>query len=116
MHSTGCFIKDKRSFSEKHWGHRTAIYSELATDPTPSQWNKFYASLRVNSGFQDKLNKCSWPMMDQTDNPQHYFIAGSDPADGDDTNDVDDIDNASDFGGNTGTNSTADDTIKTDTE
>ena len=47
MHLTGYFVEDKCPFSEKFWGHRTAIYVKLAKGLTASQWNSFYAGVRA---------------------------------------------------------------------
>jgi len=80
MHSQGFFIKDCRSFSEKNWGHRTAIYLKLAGDMTAAQWAGFYGMLRVHEDIRDKLEEFSKPAEQWTDDPNEYFIAGSDPA------------------------------------
>jgi len=79
MHSQGFFIKDRRSFSEKNWGHRTAIYLKLAKDMTATQWAGFYGMLRVHEDIQDKLEEFSKPAEQWTDDPDEYFIAASDP-------------------------------------
>ena len=80
MHSQGFFIKDRRSFSEKNWGHRTVIYLKLANDMTATQWARFYSMLRVHEDIQDKLEESGEPAEKWTDDPNKYFIAGSDPA------------------------------------
>jgi len=80
MHSTGYFIKDKRSYSEKFWGQRTAIYVKLAKEMSASQWNNLYAAIRFAGGVQDKLEEFSKPVQHWTDDPDEYFIMGSDPA------------------------------------
>lgn len=79
MHTMGCFIKSRRSFSERHWGHRTAVYSKLAKDMTAAQWTGFYSMLRVHEDILDKLDEISKPAEQWTDDPEEYFIAGSDP-------------------------------------
>ena len=79
MHSTGHFIEDKRSFSEKFWGHRTAIYIKLVKELSNSRWESFYAGLAYSENVQEKLNECSKPVETWTNNPDEYFIAGSDP-------------------------------------
>lgn len=81
MHSTGGFIEDKRPFSDKYWGHRTAIYVKLAKDLSTSQWNNFYAALSYAEDVQERLEGYSCPVEHWTDNPDEYFIIGSDPVD-----------------------------------
>ena len=80
MHSTGHFIEDKRAFSAVGCGHRTAVYLKLANELTISQWNSFYTSLRLAGDFQEKLKEFSRPVENWTDDPNAYFIMGSDPA------------------------------------
>ena len=84
MHSLGFFIKGSGSFSEKYWGNRTPIYLKLAKDMTPARWGRFYAMLRVHDGIQGKLKEFSKPAERWADNPDEYFIAGSDPAEEED--------------------------------
>ena len=79
MHSTGSFIDDRRPFSEKNWGHRTVIYAKLAKDMNTLQWNSFYAGLGYAGEIQQKMKECSRPVEHWTDNPDEYFIVGSDP-------------------------------------
>ena len=81
MHSTGYYIKDERPFSEKFWGHRTAIYIKLAKELSDSRWDGFYAALAYTEGFHEKQSEFSKPVQRWTDDPDEYFIAGSDPAD-----------------------------------
>ena len=80
MHTLGYFIKGRRSFSEKSWGNRTAVYLKLARDMTATQWVGFYGMLRVHEDIQDKLKEFSKPAEQWTDDPSKYFITGSDPA------------------------------------
>jgi len=80
MHSTGYFIEDKRPFSEKFWGHRTAVYVRLGKQLSASQWDSFYAALGYTEGVQEKLKEFSRPVEHWTDDPEEYFIVGSDPA------------------------------------
>ena len=82
MHSTGTYIQDKRPFSEKFWGHRTAIYVKLVKDLSITQWNNFYAGLGFAGEMEEKFNEFSRPVEHWTDNPDEYFIAGSDPVEG----------------------------------
>ena len=79
MHAQGFFIKNHQSFSEKSWGHRTAVYLKLAKDMTAAQWAPFYGMLRVHEDIQDKLKEFSKPAEQWTDDPDKYFIVGSDP-------------------------------------
>lgn len=81
MHTTGYYIEDKRPFSEKTWGHRTAIYVKLAKDLSESQWNGIYGGLEVTQDIHEKLDKYSKPVEQWTDNPEEYFIVASDPPD-----------------------------------
>ena len=80
MHTLGFFIKGRQSFSEKSWGNRTAVYLKLAKDMTTAQWAGFYGMLRVHEDIQDKLKEFSKPAERWTNDPNEYFIAGSDPA------------------------------------
>lgn len=79
MHAQGFFIKCRRSFSEKSWGHRTAIYSKLAKAMTAGQWAGFYGMLRVHEDIQDKMDEFGKPAEQWTDDPNEYFIVASDP-------------------------------------
>jgi len=79
MHSTGYFIEDSRPFSEKVWGCRTAIYLKLTQEMTAAQWGKLYDMLRVQEDIQEKLKDASKPTKHWTDDPEEYFIVGSDP-------------------------------------
>ena len=79
MHSTGYFIEDKQPFSEKFWGHRTAIYIKLAKELTASQWNSFYAGLEYSGNIHEKMDEFSKPVEHWTDNPDEYFLVESDP-------------------------------------
>jgi len=81
MHSTGFYIKDERAFSEKFWGHRTAIYVKLAKEISDSRWDSFYAALAYTEGVHEKMSEFSRPVEHWTDNPDEYFIVGSDPVD-----------------------------------
>jgi len=78
MHTQGYFIKGRHSFSDKSWGHRTAIYLKLIKDMTAAQWGGFYRMLRVHEDIQEKLKEFSKPAKQYTDDPNEYFIAGSD--------------------------------------
>jgi len=80
MYLAGHFIQDKRPFSKKFWGHRTAIYVMLAKQLKALQWNKIYAALKYNEGYQERLKVFSQPVEHWTDDPEEYFIVGSDPA------------------------------------
>jgi len=44
------------------------------------QWNNFYAALGVAGEVQEKLKDFSKPVEHWTDDPDEYFIVGSDPA------------------------------------
>jgi hypothetical protein len=81
MHSTGMFIDDGRPFSEKVWGARTAIYVKLAQEMSAPQWGKLYGMLRVNEEMLEELKEHSKPIEHWTDDPEEYFIVGSDPTD-----------------------------------
>lgn len=80
MHTLGHFIEDRRSFSDRSWGHRTAVYLKLAKDMTATQWGHFYGMLRVHEDIQEKLDEFRKPAEQWTDDPDQYFIVGSDPA------------------------------------
>ena len=80
MHSTSHFIKDDRPFSEKFWGHRTAIYVKLAKGLSSLKWDGFNGALASAQGVQDKLKECSQPVERWTNDPDEYFIITSDPA------------------------------------
>ena len=79
MHSTGHYIKDKRPFSEKFWGHRTMIYIKLANELPDSRWDGLYSALAYTEGVHEKMNEFSKPVEHWTDDPDEYFIVGSDP-------------------------------------
>ena len=79
MHSTGYFIKDERPFSEKLWGHRTAIYIKLVKELSASKWRGFNGALATSQSIQEQLNEYR-PVEHWTDDPEQYFIMGSDPA------------------------------------
>ena len=81
MHSTGYFFEAKRSFSEKHWGHRTAIYVNLIQQLSKSQWEGFYAEMMGTVRTQDAIDEFRKPVEQWMDNPKEYFILGSDPVD-----------------------------------
>ena len=81
MYSTGHFIQDKRPFSEKYWGHRTKIYVKLAKQLLPAQWKAIYGGLDYSAGYQESLREFSRPVEHWTDDPEEYFIVGSDPVD-----------------------------------
>ena len=80
MHTLGFFIKGHQSFSEKSWGHRIVVYLKLAKDMTATQWAGFYGMLCVHEDIQDKLKAFSKPAEQWTNDPNEYFIVGSDPA------------------------------------
>ena len=92
MHSTGTFILDGRAFSEVNWGHRTPVYAKLAGDMTDSQWERFYAGLGYTEAINEKLKECSRPVQHWTDDPNEYFIVGSEPAEGDEDGQEDEQD------------------------
>jgi hypothetical protein len=97
MHSFGFFIKSNSSFSEASCGSRTAIYLKLIGDMTPHQWARFYATLQVHENIRNKLKEFGQPAEEWTDDPNKYFIAGSDPADDEDINDnIDDDEDIND--------------------
>lgn len=79
MHTLGQFVEDTRPFSEKYWGPRTAVYVKLAKDMTSAQWTGFYRMLRVHEDIQEKMEEFSKPAERWTDDPDEYFIMGSDP-------------------------------------
>ena len=81
MHSTGFYIKDERAFSEKFWGHRTAIYVKLAKEISDSRWESFYMALAHTEEVHEKMSEFSKPVEHWTDNPDEYYIVGSDPVD-----------------------------------
>ena len=78
-HTLGYFVKDGCPFSDKSWGHRTAVYLKLAKDMTATQWARFYGMLRVHEDIQDKLEEFSKPAEQWTNDPDEYIIVGSDP-------------------------------------
>ena len=79
MHSTGYLIEDKHPFSEKHWGHWTAIYIKLARELSDPQWNNLYGSLEITEGINEKMSEFSKPVERWTDNPDDYHIVALDP-------------------------------------
>jgi len=79
MHSTGYYIKDDCPFSEKFWGHRTTIYIKLAKELSDSRWDGIYVGLAHTEDVHEKLREFSKPVEQWTDNPNEYFIVGSDP-------------------------------------
>ena len=70
----------KHPFSEKFWGHRTVVYVKLAKELSDSQWDSFYAGLELAEGVEGKRKEFSRPVEHWTDDPEEYFIVGSDPA------------------------------------
>jgi hypothetical protein len=58
------------------------IYLKLAKDMTASQWTKFYGMLRVHGDILEKLKESTKPAEHWDDDPEEYFIMGSDPAEG----------------------------------
>jgi hypothetical protein len=81
MHTLGFFIKSRDSFSEKFWGHRTPVYVKLVKDMTAAQWARFFDMLRVHEKIEDKLKEFNKPAEQWTNDPEEYFITGSDPID-----------------------------------
>jgi len=81
MHALGYFVRGRRSFSEKNWGHRTAVYLKLAKDMNAAQWARFYGMLRVHEDIKNRLDESNKPAEPWTDDPGEYFIVGSDPPD-----------------------------------
>ena len=79
MHTLGHFIEDGCSFSEKSWGHQTAIYLKLVKDMTAAQWAGFYGMLRVHEDIQEKMEEFIKPAESWADDPDEYFILGSEP-------------------------------------
>ena len=79
MHSTSYYIKDERPFSEKFWGHRTMIYIKLAKELSDSRWDGFYSALAYTEGVHEKMSEFSKPVEHWTNDPDEYFIVGSDP-------------------------------------
>jgi hypothetical protein len=77
-HSTGHFIEDHRPFSEKAWGHRTPIYLGLAKKMSAAQWAGFYGMLRTHENIKSQLEEYNKPTEQWTDDPNEYFIVGSD--------------------------------------
>lgn len=80
MHALGYFVDDGRAFSEKHWGPRTAVYLKLAREMTAVQWDRFYDMLRVHEDLIEEMREFNRPAENWTDDPDEYFIVGSDPA------------------------------------
>ena len=62
MHSMGHYIEDTCSFSEKMWGHWTAIYTKLTKEVLDSQQNGIYRGLEYTEGVNEKLNEFSKPV------------------------------------------------------
>ena len=81
MHSTGYFIEDKHPFSEKKWGHRTAIYVKLATELSISQWTSIYGSLEHTEDVDKKMREFSKPVVNWSSDPNNYSLVASDPPD-----------------------------------
>lgn len=80
MHTLGYFIEDGHPFSERHWGQRTTIYLKLAKDMTTAQWASFYLMLHVHEDIQEKMEEfIIKPAESWSDNPNEYFILGSEP-------------------------------------
>ena len=79
MHTLGHFVEDGHSFSEKTWGHRTAVYLKLAKDMNAAQWEGFYGMLRVHEGIQEKMEESIKPAEHWSNDPDEYFILGSEP-------------------------------------
>lgn len=79
MHSTGLFLEDKCSFSEKYWGHQTAIYVKLAKELSSSQWDGFYKALVYTEDIEERFDEFCHPVENWADNPDDYTIVGSDP-------------------------------------
>ena len=52
---------------------------KLAKEMSAAQWAQFYSMLRAHEKIQDGLKEFSKPAKPWTDNPNEYFIAGSDP-------------------------------------
>ena len=77
MHTLGFYVKDHRSFSKKAWGHRTPIYLKLAKNMSATQWAQFYSMLHVHKKIEDGLKEFSKPAEPWTNNPDEYFIVGS---------------------------------------
>ena len=78
MHTLGHLIKDGRLFLEKHWGQWTTVYLKLAKDMTSAQWVVFYCMLRVHEDIQEQMEEFSKPAKRWTNDPDEYFIMGSD--------------------------------------
>ena len=74
MHSTGHYIEDQHPFTEKKWGHQTAIYAKLAKGLSSSQWIGIFSGLEYTEGIQEKLNEFSKPVEKWMDNPEECFI------------------------------------------
>ena len=77
-HSIGHFVEDPRPFSEKAWGHRTPIYLKLAKKMSAAQWAGFYGMLHTHEKIKNQLEEYSKPAEQWTDDPDEYFIVGSD--------------------------------------
>lgn len=84
MHSTGYFVEDKRPFSDKLWGHRSAIYVKLAGELTDSQWTGFYGGLEFTDGINEKMREFRKPVEEWTNDPDAYQMVASDPIEGSD--------------------------------
>jgi hypothetical protein len=46
---------------------------------TAAQWARFYDTLRVHEKIEDKLKEFKKPVEQWTNDPEEYFITGSDP-------------------------------------
>ena len=79
MHTLGQFVEDTCPFSEKYWGPQTAVYVKLAKDMTSAQWTGFYHMLHIHEDIQEKMEEFSKLAERWTDDPDEYFIMGSDP-------------------------------------
>ena len=79
MHSTSYYIKDYHPFSKKFWGHRITIYIKLTKELSDLWWDGTYAGLVHAEDIHEKLREFSKPVEQWTDDPNEYFIAGSDP-------------------------------------
>ena len=81
MHSTRYLIDDKWPFSDKSWGHRTAIYIKLVTELSTSQWIGFYRSLEHTENVDEKMREFSKPVENWSSDPNSYHMVASDPPD-----------------------------------
>lgn len=78
MYSLGCFVEDKRPFSEVKWGIRTAIYVKLANKLSEKQWTGIYGGLEAADDMQERMKTYGRPVRNWTDNPDEYEIVSSD--------------------------------------